>query len=342
MTFESLVGNRALVARLARMVATDTVPPSLLFAGPPGVGKLEAALTLAQAQNCLTSTGDACGACSACLRIHRGEHPDVRIMRPEGAGRQLKAEHVRQIVKESPFRPFEGRRRVSIFVDAERMNPTAANTLLKTLEEPPPWVVLILITSNLAALLPTILSRCQIYRFAPLAIDDLITQLVTQHEMDRERATLLAALSGGSLPQALELEEDSLVDVRKEALRVASVVVDGAREQDMVPWADQLAKDDRLLLLLHLVIGIVRDVATTLGGGAIVHRALEPEIEKLAAGAPLPAWLQAFHLAEQSLKDLRDRYLNKRITMSCLLASLAAIRPPPPVATRQSPAAFSR
>ena len=342
MTFASLVGNRALVARLARMVAADTVPPSLVFAGPPGVGKLEAALTLAQAQNCLTSTGDACGACSACVRIRRGEHPDVRIVRPEGAGRQLTAERVRQIVSETPFRPFEGRRRVSIFVDAERMNPTAANTLLKTLEEPPTWVVLILITSNLAALLPTILSRCQIYRFAPLAIDDLIEQLVTQHEMDRERATLVAALSGGSLPQALELEEEALVDVRNEALRIASVVVNGAREQDMVPWADQLAKDDRLMVLLHLVIGIVRDVATTLGSGTIVHRDLEPEIEKLASGAPLPAWLRAFHLAEQSLQDLRDRYLNKRITMSCLLASLAATRPPPPVASRRSPAAFSR
>jgi len=323
MTFESLVGNRALVARLARMAAADTVPPSLLFAGPAGVGKLAAALTLAQAQNCLTLTGDACGECSACMRIHRGEHPDVRIARPEGAGRQLKAESVRQIVSESPFRPFEGRRRVSIFVDAERMNPTAANTLLKTLEEPPSWVVLILVTSNPAALLPTILSRCQIYRFASLAIDDLIEQLVAQHEMDRERATLLAALSGGSLPNALELEEESLVDVRNEALRVASVVVDGAREQDMVPWADQLAKDDRLMLLLHLVIGIVRDVATTLGGGAIVHRDLEPAIEKLASGAPLPVWLRAFHLAERSLQDLRDRYLNKRITVSRLLTELA-------------------
>ncbi len=239
MTFESLIGNRALVSRLARMASADTVPPSLLFGGHSGVGKIATALTLAKAQNCLTLTGDACGECSACVRIGRGEHPDVRIVRPEGAGRQLKAENVRQIVSESPFRPFEGRRRVSIFVDAERMTPTAANTLLKTLEEPPTWVVLILITSNLAALLPTILSRCQIYRFAPLAIDDLIEQLVTQHEMDRERATLVAALSGGSLPQALELEEEALVDVRNEALRIASVVVNGAREQDMVPPTSQ-------------------------------------------------------------------------------------------------------
>jgi DNA polymerase-3 subunit delta' len=234
---------------------------------------------------------------------------------------------VRQVVSEAPFRPFEGRRRVSIFVDADRMNPTAANTLLKTLEEPPKWALLILVTSNAATLLPTILSRCQVYRFAPLAIDDLATKLTAEHQIEGERATFLAALSGGSLDKALELEEESLADVRREAVRVASVVVDGARAQEMVPWADQLAKDDHLLLMLLLLMGIFRDVASTLGGGAIVQRDLEQDIERLASGAPLAAWLNAYHLAEQSLQDLRDRYLNKRITINHLLASLAAARP---------------
>lgn len=324
MTFESLVGNRALVSRLARMAATQRVPPSLLFTGPSGVGKLETAIAIAQAENCLTAPGTGCGECSICLRTHKGEHPDVRIARPEGAGRQLKAESVRQIVSEAPSRPFEGRRRVSIFVDAERMNSTAANILLKTLEEPPPWAILMLVTSNDSALLPTILSRCQVYRFAPLPIDELTGQLVSQHGMDQERATLLAALSGGSLSKALELEDESLADVRSVALRVASVVADGASARDMVPWADQLAKDDRLLLMLHLLLGIVRDVATRCAGGSPVHQDLDTELGRLAAAAPLPVWLHAYQLAEDSLQDVRDRYLNKRITVSKLLASLAA------------------
>lgn len=309
------------------MAETDRVPPSLLFTGPGGVGKLQAAIAVAQALNCLTEAGTACGTCSPCLRIAKGEHPDVRIARPEGAGRQLKAESVRQVVSDAPFRPFEGRRRISIFVDAERMNPTAANILLKTLEEPPPWAILILITSNAAALLPTILSRCQVYRFAPLAVDDVSELLVTQHGMDSERATLVAALSGGSLERALALEDESLADVRHEAVRMARVVVNGASERDMVRWADALSKDDRLSLLLHLLVGIVRDVATRHAGGKLVHRDLEDEIGKLAEGAPLPSWVEAHELAEGALEDLRDRYLNKRITVSRLLAELSAVNP---------------
>ena len=307
------------------MTRSGSVPPSLLFAGPAGVGKLQAAKSLAQALNCPARSGDGCGSCPTCLRIERDEHPDVRVLRPEGAGQQLKVEGVRQIVSETPFRPFEGRRRVSIFVDAERMNPASANTLLKTLEEPPAWALLILITENAAALLPTIVSRCQTYRFAPLSIEDLTEILVAEHEMNREQATLLAALSGGSLSRALAFRDEPLTDLRQEALRIASVAVEGGRAQDLVPWSDQLSKNKRLPFLLHLLAGIARDAAAKSAGGELVHRDLEADIERLASGAPLHAWLEAYLLAEEALDDLQTRYLNKRITLNRLLSQLTAL-----------------
>jgi DNA polymerase-3 subunit delta' len=322
MPFAELQGNAAMVGRLARMAASGRVPPSLLFTGPPGVGKLEAAMTLAQALNCQRQDGDACGVCPACERIAKGEHADVRVLAPEGAGRQLKVEGVRQIVSEAPFRPFEGRRRVAIFVDVDRMNPTAANTLLKTLEEPPPWAVLILVTANETALLPTLLSRCQILRFAPLASEEVAELLVSRHGVAEDRALLLAALSGGSLSKALELEQEPLTDLRDAAFRLAELPVKGGREQELVPWADTLSKEDRLLLLLHLSLGILRDVASRAGGGELVHRDRQTDIDRLARAAPIDIWVAAYGLAEGALEDLRDRYLNKRITMSRLLTSL--------------------
>ena len=322
MPFAELIGNAAITGRLTRMAASGRVPPSLLFIGPPGVGKLQAATTLAQALNCRRDDGDACGVCPACERIAKGEHADVRIVAPEGAGRQLKVEGVRQIVSEAPFRPFEGRRRVAIFVDVDRMNPTAANTLLKTLEEPPPWAVLVLVTSNEQALLPTILSRCQTLRFLPLPSEDISALLVSRHDIPEERAVLLAALSGGSLTKALELEQEPLTELRDQAFLLAELPSKGGSERELVPWADSLSKDGRLLLLLHVGLAILRDVASSAGGGALVHRDRQRDIERLARTAPLGVWISAYGLVEGALEDLRDRYLNKRITMSRLLTSL--------------------
>ncbi len=321
MPFSEIVGNAALVERLARMTRAARVPPSMLFSGRAGVGKLRTAVTLAQALNCTVADGDACGHCPSCRRIERDEHPDVRVLRAEGKGGQLKAEGVREAIAEIPFRPFEGRHRVVVVADAERMNATTANTLLKMLEEPPPWASLILIASNEATLLPTILSRCQIFRFSPLAPEELIEILVSEHGIERSDALLLASVSGGGLSRALDLKDEPLAELRSEALRIAGVAAEGAPARDLVPWADALSKESRLMLVLDLLLAILRDMAAKVAGARILHRDLEREVELLSTKLPLERWLTAYTLAEQALIDLRDRYLNKRITLSRLFVS---------------------
>lgn len=322
MPFDKLVGNAVLVTRLSTMLRSGKVPPSMLFSGKAGVGKLQTALTLAAAMNCRESEGDACGRCTSCLRIERDEHPDVRVLRPEGRGGQLRAEGVREAVSQLPFRPFEGKHRVVILVDAERMNPTTGNTLLKTLEEPPPWASLILLTTNEAALLPTILSRCQLFRFSPLAPEELVELLVREHSIEEEQATLLAAVGGGGLARALELTEEPLAELRAEALRMASVAAEGRGAEELVRWADALSKEGRLMLLLDLLLSLLRDVASKLGGGVVLHRDLERELAELSEKAPLAVWLAAYTRAEEAIVDLRDRYLNKRITLGSLFVAL--------------------
>jgi DNA polymerase-3 subunit delta' len=321
MAFSDLTGNAAVVARLKHLVGSGRLPRSMIFFGRAGVGKFEAAVTLAQALNCMVVENDACGRCPGCVRIAKDEHPDVRVLRPEGRGGQLRAEGVREAIAEIPFRPFEGRRRVIIVADAERMNPTTANTLLKTLEEPPPWATLILVTANEAALLPTILSRCQIFRFSPLAPEELEALLAARHGFPPDRAALLAAVAGGGIARALELADEPLFELRQQALSISALALESRKAEELVPLADSLSKDPRLMLLLELLLSILRDLTAKGAGARILHRDIESEIEALSKRAPLDLWLEAFALAEVVVVDLRDRYLNKRISLSKLFLS---------------------
>ncbi len=204
MPFRDLVGHRRLLGLLSRSIAQSSLPPSLIFSGPDGVGKLRAAVATAQALNCLSpvteagirpsaSSGrpelvegrdsgletrepsverrapsvDACGVCAACTRIARGAHPDVQTIRPGEFG-SIKIDQVRNAIDFAAYRPFEGRRRVFLIEDAESLMAQAQNALLKTLEEPRPSSVFILITSMADSLLPTVRSRCSKMRFGRL------------------------------------------------------------------------------------------------------------------------------------------------------------------------------
>src|SRR5436189_3833496 len=168
MPFRDVVGHRRLIDLVARAIARDSLPPSLILAGPAGIGKRLVALSAAQALNCQNprewKTGDAagrdaCGVCAACTRIVRGVHPDVLIVEPGDTG-NIRIEQVRDIVARAAYRPFEGARRVVIIDDADALMPAAQNALLKTLEEPPSASIFLLVTSRPDSLLPTVLSRC--------------------------------------------------------------------------------------------------------------------------------------------------------------------------------------
>src|SRR5437588_6147366 len=167
MPLRDIVGHQRTLALLAAAASRGTLPPSLSFAGPEGVGKYTAAIALARALNCEKAGKDACGACAACRRIARGVHADVLVLAPGETG-SIKVDQVREAIDRSAYRPFEGRRRVVIVDQADALIPEAQNALLKTLEEPPAASVFVLVTARPDVLLPTVRSRCQRLRFAPL------------------------------------------------------------------------------------------------------------------------------------------------------------------------------
>jgi len=210
MPFRDVVGHRRAIELLARSIHRDVLPPSLLFAGP-GASTRDTAIAVAQALNCtqliVDDSGlaaDSCGRCSTCTRIARSMHPDVLVVEPGDSG-SIKIEQVREVVDRSSYRPFEGRRRVVIVSSADALVPHAQNALLKTLEEPPPSSVFILLTSHPDMLLPTVRSRLIRLAFAeigPVETDPDALEVA-------ERA-LARAAAGGDPGRRLEAAQELL------------------------------------------------------------------------------------------------------------------------------------
>ena len=231
MPFRDVIGHRKLVALLSRSIERDTIPPSLIFTGPAGVGKRLVALASAQTLNCLDLRRqqsraadaieyDACGVCPACTRIARGLHPDVVVVEPGDTG-SIKVDAIRDIVDRAGYRPFEGRRRVVIIDQAEALVPQAQNALLKTLEEPPSSSVFILVSARADSLLPTVRSRCPRLRFHQLGPEDVAAVLIRKG-VDDTKAHAIAALANGSLGAAEDENAEELVAARDDALSLLS------------------------------------------------------------------------------------------------------------------------
>jgi DNA polymerase-3 subunit delta' len=224
--FREIAGHDHLKQLIARAAVRGTLPPSLIFAGPAGVGKAMMALALAQFLNCLApAEEDACGECASCRRIVRGVHADVLRIEPGDTG-SIKIDQIREAIERAAYRPFEGRRRVVIIDHAEQMVVNAQDAILKTLEEPPNASTFILVTDTPDTLLPTIRSRCQRLRFGRLSPGDVAEVLIARHEYAEADAHAAASLSDGSVGRALEGGSEDFVDARAAALQLLETVAD--------------------------------------------------------------------------------------------------------------------
>jgi DNA polymerase III subunit delta' len=215
--FRDIVGHHHLLELIARAAIRGSLPPSLVFAGPEGVGKRKAAVALAQLVNCIAPVNDdACGVCAQCTRIARNIHADALIVEPGETG-SIKVDQVRDAIERTGYRPFEGRRRVVIIDDADAVLVEAQNALLKTLEEPPAASMFVLVTARPDVLLPTVLSRCQRLRFGRLGPQDVAGVLLREHGFSDADANAAASASDGSIGLALARGSDELVEAREAA-----------------------------------------------------------------------------------------------------------------------------
>ena len=345
MAFRDIVGHRRQIGLLARALGADALPPSLVLSGPDGVGKRLVALAVAQSLNCLapvtnptTGLRDACGVCSACTKTARRIHPDVLMIEPVES-EAIKVEAVRQLVGQVTYRPFEGRYRVVVIDQADRMNDAAQNALLKTLEEPPQRTIMVLVTAQPDALLPTIRSRCCQIRFAPLAPHEIARALVERHGFAEADANAAAALAGGSFRRALDTGAGETMEARAVAVAVLQEV---ARERDprarLAAGAALLQAGTRkgaskspgtsdrgsLAIRLSAMESIIRDVtvlSARASDEALVNLDIRSELESLTRDYDRDRLERAFSVVGRSLAAV-ERNASPKIVVDWLAVHL--------------------
>lgn len=213
--FAEVLGQAKAKEMLRRAMASAKMSHAYLFRGPAGVGKKTMAHAFAATINCLEPVDhQACGTCPSCLKFRSGNHPDFQMIAPEGAS--IKIQQIRELKKSLAFPPFEARYRVILLADAHTMRRETANSLLKTLEEPPANTVLILTADEASGVLPTIVSRCQVIPFFALPQAEVAQTLMAEAETPPEAAATLAAIAEGSLGRARMLRDKELLPLRQE------------------------------------------------------------------------------------------------------------------------------
>jgi DNA polymerase-3 subunit delta' len=320
--FADILGHNRIVEVLRRSLQSGKTAHSYLFEGVSGSGRKKTALALIQALFCLSLPDDACGVCPSCRKIDSGNHPDIHLIGPLPDKRDISIEQLRELQRDLSLRPYEAPRKACIIDPAERMSVNAANSLLKTLEEPPGNALIILVTENAGMLLSTVRSRCQLIRFAPLS-PEYVQSLLERSGMASDTAALVAPMSGGSLQKALDLDNEALVARREAVLsRVSQLTIN--RIGTVFDAAEELSGNrDTTLELLDMLLSFYRD-AVHLGAGntEIVNRSARSAIESIASRRSFPRNLELLERISETRRAVQ-RNANPKLALDHLFMTMA-------------------
>lgn len=312
MSFKNIKGSSRAIELLKSGIIQGTLFGAYIFSGPEGIGKMLAAKTLAKALNCQEDNGDACGACSSCVRIEKWSHPDISIIDSEGS--EIKIECIRQLQREINLRPYEARKKVFIINNAHDLNPESSNAFLKTLEEPPKNSLIILVSAKPGLLFKTILSRSKTIRFYPLKRDELKEVLINDHGLDERTGHFLAYYSEGSIGKALYLKD-------KDIMREKNQVIDdmlSAQIGGRGSYLDNKREDIRKSL--NILASWIRDIYLVKSGlpqEEMIHLDRKNDILRLVNHYSFPD-------LDAILKAVSDSflYLGQNVNTKLLLANL--------------------
>jgi DNA polymerase-3 subunit delta' len=321
-----LLGHEWAVELLQGQLGRGQLRQAYLITGPEGIGRRTFALRLAQTLNCPNppQPGVPCLTCHTCQQIERMQHPDLSIVQAEEIGGTLKVDQIRELQRSLALAPYAAPYRIALLLRFEEAHPSAANALLKTLEEPPPSVVLILTADSAENLLETIVSRCETVRLRPLPIALVEQGLQTHWGLEPKQARLLAHLSNGRPGYALRLNTDETFLDKRAAWLDAQIGLLEAGRIERFNYAETASKDrSQLRQMLEIWLVYWRDVLLAASGAKVPLTNLDraAEIQKVAAQVGLQS-------AQKMVKEIEDLQTalagnaNPRLTLEILLLDL--------------------
>lgn len=322
MSFQDIFGHERQIEQLQSSLIQSRIPHAFLFYGMEGIGKRTTAWTFAKALNCLTNQHDSCDTCSSCGKADHNNHLDIMVLEPEG--QFIKIQAIRNLQERMKFKPWEGKKRVCIIDNAERMNDAAANALLKTLEEPPAANIIILISALPSQLPATILSRCQQVRFNPLPEEKVACFLQRRLSLDVTASHLLANSAGGSIARALEMHNGSYLDMRKEIIELAAagLMHDPLLRLSSLNRFGQTREEvmERLVILrtCYRDAMVYRETGAV---GALINQDQGDMIKALSDRLPVPDMISNIKVIDRALRAV-EQNADKTLTLEVMLFKL--------------------
>lgn len=324
-----LIGHDWAVQLLRGHILNDSLRHAYLITGPRGIGKANLALRFIQALNCPEqgSTGSPCLDCPTCKRIGRHEHPDLFPISVGEDSKQIKVDQIRELIHSLSLSPYESSRRYGLLLNFEDANPSAQNSLLKTLEEPPGEVVLILTAVSAGALLETITSRCEEIRLNTVPIDQTIQGLETLHNIPPDDARFLAHITGGKPEIALGMYNDPEILERRTDLLDEHLQILRGNSVNRFAYAEQVFKDPRKVdELLNTWISIWQDILhqSSLSQMPLQNIDREEDIRRIIDQVNLMDARNSLSLIQQT-HNLLSENANLRLTLENLFLGLPTI-----------------
>jgi DNA polymerase III subunit delta' len=324
-----LLGHEWAEKLLKQHLLHGDVRHAYLFSGPPGIGRRSLTLAFAQAINCPTPTapGEPCGTCRVCKQTAKMQQPDLSIVEPEEEGGLIKVDQIRNLQRSLSLSPYEARFRIALLLNFNRANQNAQNALLKTLEEAPKQVILLLTADSPDNLLPTISSRCEILRLRPVSIEKLESALQSRWKLPEDQARLIAHLSNGRCGLAVQLAADpELIEKRgawvDELMRVVPLSV-----RERFSAAENLSRNrDQLRLTLQAWLSFSRDLLLASNGRNehLTNQDLASEITSLVQKLTAEQITGMLNSIDRSL-ELLETNANLRLLLENLLLEIPKV-----------------